>query len=226
MSVFLDGTIERKDSNGPSKISAAGEDFYVADLDTESGIVKVGAMICFDREFPESARILMLKGAEIILVPNACPLEINRLSQLRARAYKNMLGIATRDDVLVILGDAGINYCLDESDEALKRELSELEVTLLCIHGNHEERPSEIPSYEEIPWRGGLVYAEPEFPSLLFAKDGEIYELEVCGSKRKKRGAANPRPPAFSCSKSARPAIDRSVENMADYDVIFLGYPI
>lgn len=73
----------------------AGEDFYVADLDTAQGMVKIGAMICFDREFPESARILMLKGAEIILVPNACPMEINRLSQLRARAYENMLGIAT-----------------------------------------------------------------------------------------------------------------------------------
>lgn len=72
-----------------------GDDFYVTALDTESGIVKVGAMICFDREFPESARILMLKGAEMILVPNACPMEINRLSQLRARAYENMLGIAT-----------------------------------------------------------------------------------------------------------------------------------
>lgn len=52
-------------------------------------------MICFDREFPESARILMLKGAEIILVPNACPMEINRISQLRARAFENMLGLAT-----------------------------------------------------------------------------------------------------------------------------------
>ena len=37
----------------------------------------------------------MLKGAEIILVPNACPMEINRISQLRARAYENMVGIAT-----------------------------------------------------------------------------------------------------------------------------------
>lgn len=73
----------------------AGDDFYVADLDTGQGIVKIGAMICYDREFPESARILMLKGAEIILVPNACPMEINRLSQLRARAYENMVGIAT-----------------------------------------------------------------------------------------------------------------------------------
>lgn len=72
-----------------------GEDFYVAGLDTACGEVKVGGMICYDREFPESARILMLKGAELILVPNACPMEINRLSQLRARAYENMLAIAT-----------------------------------------------------------------------------------------------------------------------------------
>lgn len=73
----------------------AGDDFYVADLATAQGNVKVGAMICYDREFPESARILMLKGAEIILVPNACPMEINRISQLRARAFENMLGLAT-----------------------------------------------------------------------------------------------------------------------------------
>ena len=52
-------------------------------------------MICYDREFPESARILMLKGAEIILVPNACPMEINRLAQLRGRSFENMVGIAT-----------------------------------------------------------------------------------------------------------------------------------
>ncbi|MBE6946508.1 MAG: carbon-nitrogen hydrolase family protein [Ruminococcaceae bacterium] len=72
-----------------------GEDFFVTDLDTAKGMVNVGAMICYDREFPESARILMLKGAELIVVPNACPMEINRLSQLRGRAYENMLAIAT-----------------------------------------------------------------------------------------------------------------------------------
>lgn len=80
---------------GEERMLDSGDDFCVADLDTEQGILKVGAMICYDREFPESARILMLKGAEIIFVPNACPMEINRLSQLRARAYENMVGIAT-----------------------------------------------------------------------------------------------------------------------------------
>lgn len=72
-----------------------GDDFYVVSLSTDCGEVKVGGMICYDREFPESARILMLKGAELVLVPNACPMEINRLSQLRARAFENMLAVAT-----------------------------------------------------------------------------------------------------------------------------------
>lgn len=80
---------------GDECVLLGGDDFYVADLDTAAGSVKVGAMICYDREFPESARILMLKGAEIILVPNACPMEINRISQLRGRAFENMVGIAT-----------------------------------------------------------------------------------------------------------------------------------
>ncbi len=71
-----------------------GDDFYVAALDTQHGPIDVGAMICYDREFPESARILMLKGAEVILTPNACELEINRLSQYRARAYENMTALA------------------------------------------------------------------------------------------------------------------------------------
>jgi len=71
-----------------------GDDFYTCTLDTRAGAVIVGAMICFDREFPESARILMLKGVEIILTPNACDLEENRIGQFRARAYENMLAVA------------------------------------------------------------------------------------------------------------------------------------
>ena len=77
------------------KVLSPGEDFYVTDLDIGRGTIRVGSMICFDREFPESARILMLKGAELILAPNACPMEINRLSALRTRAYENMVAIAT-----------------------------------------------------------------------------------------------------------------------------------
>ena len=77
------------------KMLSPGDEFYTTVLETDKGTVTVGCMICFDREFPESARILMCKGAELILAPNACPMEINRLSTLRTRAYENMLAIAT-----------------------------------------------------------------------------------------------------------------------------------
>lgn len=71
-----------------------GDGFHVCALDTAIGNVLVGAMICYDREFPESARILMLQGAEIILTPNACTLEEHRLGQYKARAFENMVGLA------------------------------------------------------------------------------------------------------------------------------------
>lgn len=80
---------------GDERMLDHGTDFPVADLDTAAGSVRVGAMVCYDREFPESARILMLRGAEVILVPNACCLERNRLSQLRSLAFENMAAIAT-----------------------------------------------------------------------------------------------------------------------------------
>lgn len=83
----------------------------------------------------------------------------------------------TTDDIMIILGDAGINYYLDETDRNLKNELSEYPITLFCVHGNHEERPFKIDTYEEIEWHGGIAYAEPFYPNLIFAKDGEIYNF-------------------------------------------------
>ncbi len=83
----------------------------------------------------------------------------------------------TKDDVMIILGDAGINFCGDPKDAHLKERLSKLNITLFCIHGNHEMRPESIGTYREMEWRGGTVYVEESFPSLLFAKDGEIYDI-------------------------------------------------
>lgn len=84
----------------------------------------------------------------------------------------------SRDDILIILGDAGINYHLGSRADRLKDSLKTLPITLLCIHGNHEQRPFSIDSYRERDWHGGKVYVEPQYPFLLFAKDGEIYDLD------------------------------------------------
>lgn len=151
---------------GDERVLTPGDDFYTAELDTAQGNVKIGAMICYDREFPESARILMLQGAEIILVPNACPMEINRLSQLRGRAYENMVGIATVNypaphpdcnghstafdgvaywegipgsrDTLLIEGGEGEEILLAEFDMDMIRQYRKEEV-----HGNAYRRPEK-----------------------------------------------------------------------------------
>lgn len=83
----------------------------------------------------------------------------------------------TIDDVMIILGDVGINYYLHSYDRALKSRLSKLNITLLCVHGNHEERPWLAADYDEVAWNEGKVYVEPQYPNLVFAKDGEIYDI-------------------------------------------------
>lgn len=84
----------------------------------------------------------------------------------------------TKDDILIILGDAGINYYENGSDRKLKKKLEKLSITLLCIHGNHEQRPENIDTYKEYLWRGGVIYMEEKYPSILFAKDGETYDFD------------------------------------------------
>ena len=85
----------------------------------------------------------------------------------------------TLGDVLIILGDAGVNYYLDHRDEKLKRYIDTMPITLLCIHGNHEARPTAALGYEPVECFGGTVMAQREYPNLLFALDGVVYEL--CG---------------------------------------------
>ena len=79
---------------GPEGLLMPGSALRVVTLETRHGPVEVSMMICYDRELPETARVLMLQGAEIILTPNACQLEANRLGQFRTRAFENMVGVA------------------------------------------------------------------------------------------------------------------------------------
>jgi len=68
--------------------------FDVSTLVGAQGEVKIGAMICADREFPEAASQLMLKGAELIVVPNASTWDDIRTAGLKTRAFENLVGIA------------------------------------------------------------------------------------------------------------------------------------
>lgn len=84
----------------------------------------------------------------------------------------------SREDILIILGDAGINFSGGWRDRMKKELLESLQVTIFAIHGNHEQRPQTIGTYKEKMWHGGKVYYEEEYPDLLFAKDGEVFDLD------------------------------------------------
>lgn len=82
-----------------------------------------------------------------------------------------------KGSTLIILGDAGINYFLNKEDKELKEYLNSLGITFLCVQGNHEERPENIPTYKENKMYGGKVFIEDDYPNLIFLKNGEIYTI-------------------------------------------------
>lgn len=98
-----------------------GEEFWVCDFHG----VKLGVMICYDREYPESARVLMLKGAEIILVPNDCSSMRPRLQALSTRAYENMVGIVMANPPGKDKGNscAYSPICWDENGKCVENQL-------------------------------------------------------------------------------------------------------
>ena len=88
------------DFDSPEIFCARGSGFASATIDTRSGPLTLGLMICMDREYPEATRALSQAGAEIALVPNACLLATDpevgdvRIAQARGRAFETVMGIA------------------------------------------------------------------------------------------------------------------------------------
>lgn len=89
-----------------------GESFEVCELEGADGRVCVGAMICADREFPEAATQLMLNGAELIIVPNACTWDEIRTAGLKTRAFENLVGIAMANYPGPNLGNSQAHSCV------------------------------------------------------------------------------------------------------------------
>lgn len=84
----------------------------------------------------------------------------------------------TPDDTLIVLGDTGLNYYGDERDEPHRKSAARLPLTLFCLRGNHDRHPAVLPGNRAEKRFGGLVYADAQYPNILFAEDGEIYCME------------------------------------------------
>lgn len=80
------------------------------------------------------------------------------------------------NDILILLGDVGANYHLNEYDNDFKNALASLPITILCVHGNHEARPETIPTYtlQYSSLIDGECWVESNYPNILFPKDGVV----------------------------------------------------
>lgn len=88
----------------------------------------------------------------------------------------------TKDDLLIVLGDNGVNYYGDkQGDYRVKRRLQKLPITFMMIRGNHDMRPTEAMGYQltKVDSQSccGWFLVQPEFPNLLFARDGAFYTV-------------------------------------------------
>lgn len=86
----------------------------------------------------------------------------------------------TERDLLIILGDVGINYFGDWRDQRSKDELAMIPAKILCVHGNHELRPTspEVADlYHPIQWMDDVAYVEDAYPRFIMAEDGARYHI-------------------------------------------------
>lgn len=101
---------------------------------------KIGVLICFDVEFPESVRTLVLRGANLILTPTA--VSENWTKELvgyiiPARAYENRVSIA-------YVNNAGHDFdgrsvCCDERGDAIVAAGKGEELLLANVKASGEE---------------------------------------------------------------------------------------
>lgn len=84
----------------------------------------------------------------------------------------------SKSDILIILGDTGLNYFKDNRDDQLKESISKCPITLFCIRGNHEERPCNVLSYRQELFHLGVVFVEDKYPNIKFAEDGSIFSFD------------------------------------------------
>jgi len=91
----------------------------------------------------------------------------------------------TKEDLMIILGDAGVNYYNGKKDDELKRYLNSFPITFLLVRGNHEMRPEHITN-NIIKFYNNEVLLDNIASNIMYAQDGSILTLNdktffVCG---------------------------------------------
>ena len=100
---------------------------------------------------------------------------ISRISNIQ----QNMPEYKPEETMIVILGDAGLNFWLNNTDKKYKKLLNSMNYHIYCVRGNHEQRPELIKSMVLVNDENvkNVVYMEEDFPNIRYFVDGKIYNL-------------------------------------------------
>lgn len=79
------------------------------------------------------------------------------------------------ETALIILGDAGINWYLDERDVKLKEEIEKTGYTLLLVQGNHDAPIDFLEDADIIYEDESPYWIEPRFPHIKYLENGARY---------------------------------------------------
>jgi len=174
-----------------------GSDFPVWRFQTDSGQFNGGIMICYDREVPESARILMLNGADIIFNPmcTSCPKEDIHRCLLRTRAFENEVYIFVVNHAAP--RSVGHSMTFDYNGDMMV-DMSENEGVFV--------RTFDLDALERFRRQEGIYgkhHRRPELYQILIDPSGQIHpanaalpaaEKPDCAPQRTQRSQCGPRP--------------------------------
>ena len=92
---------------------------------------------------------------------------------------RNMPECKPEETGIIILGDAGLNFYLNNTDKKYKKLLNSQGYHIYCVRGNHEERPENIPGMilvEDINI-DNFVWLEEAYPNIRYFVDGNVYNI-------------------------------------------------
>ena len=94
--------------------------------------------------------------------------------------FKEIMGKVTckLENTLIVLGDLGVNYFLNKNDKKFKNVISQYNINLFVIRGNHDANPANVNNIKEVEKYGNIGYMEEYYPNIFYAKNGEVYTIE------------------------------------------------